>query len=308
MAEEATVGAKPEPTLHEIHKEQQNPTPRKWAGVFATPQDLEKGIREIRPKIGLDAFPDEKPLVGAGGLYTDHFAAEDAYKMAVKALGKSGQEQPKAVKTETKTEAKPGSLSITKQEASTGDETIDAVLGKAGLNGEELGDQWVKQGSLTTEQYAALKAQGYPRAVVDGFMRGQMADAELSTMRANAAVEAAEAVAGGSAELETLRTWAAQNMDRARLKGLNDQVEKNPSFYPDMIRLIQQEHSKRLGADKSRPLVNGQAAGGTGGGPVKDLKEFQEISSKMDRGLATVEEMRRLAATPWDVMRKWQMQ
>lgn len=223
----------------------------KLAGKYDTPDALEKGIREIRTKTGFEPLPDSLKLIGEGGLYADAAAAEREYKRMESLLG-----GPKPA-------AKPAELSITPNQVAEpeGDLDIPAMVTKAGLKMEDLESQFTEKGDLTEEQYAAIRKArpGLTKGDIKAIAEGMAAKAALRTQAMEKVVGEAQSLAGGEQQLAMLRTWAAQNIAPERLAKFNAQVKADPTFYPEMVRIIAAEHSAAVGAGKAQPLIAGVA-------------------------------------------------
>lgn len=226
------------------------PTPTKFAGKYDTPEALETGYRELRVgRLGLDPFKDDAVLVGKGGMYADHKALERAYSDLERIAGKMPAAKP-GLSIETATPA-----------AADPESGIEAVLDSIGLTGEEVGVEWQKSGKLTDDQYKKFAGKGLGKKAVDAFMAGQAALGALAEQKATASIREAETIAGGVEKLAVLRQWAGANIPAERLARLNKQVEADPSFYPEMIRLIASEHRAAVGAGGSTTTINGGPGG-----------------------------------------------
>jgi hypothetical protein len=116
----------------------------------------------------------------------------------------------------------------TKQSQGTEDNTADVVdtgtpedaneaVKSAGLNMEELTASYDANGDLSVDQYAALEAAGFDRDVVENYMTGQEAQAELMQNKVFDEV-------GGQAQYEALTGWAKDSLTQAELVQYNDDM------------------------------------------------------------------------------------
>jgi hypothetical protein len=166
---------------------------------------------------------------------------------------------------------------------------VDEILTAAGLKADELGAQWATEGKLTDEQYAALKAKGIPKGVVNQHM--QAAQLAYTTTMQTAQSQATQ-IAGGEQQLETLRQWAASNMPEY-LKPLNEQVRTNPALYPQLMEGIKTAYSMKHGAGS---LVTGTSAR-PAASAFTGVKEFEQALSRVRNNMATQDDLSRINAT-----------
>ena len=78
--------------------------------------------------------------------------------------------------------------------------------------------EFADKGALTDDSYAELEKMGYPKEMVETYIKGMQ-----SAQSADA--EAVMSVAGGSDGYKELTDWAKGNMDEAELKIYNQMVE-----------------------------------------------------------------------------------
>lgn len=75
--------------------------------------------------------------------------------------------------------------------------------------------EYTRDGKLSEARYAELAAAGNSRAVVDQFIEGQKAQAQVAEFQQAAAVSEAHAYAGGVDAYRNMLTWAAAEMSAA---------------------------------------------------------------------------------------------
>lgn len=271
-----------------------NEEPKKLAGKFDTPADLEKGYRELSRKLGSDL--GDAPLVGEGGLFVNHEALEKVYKHSESVLGRMST-SPKPDNPPD-----PSDLRINKGD----NEFLDVpdVLQRAGLQAKDLEEQWEKNGKLTEDQYAAFRKvnPALSRAVVNHIAEGMAAKAVFRQQQTAEAIREAQEIVGGEAELATLREWAATNIPKDRLARLNAQLDADVRFYGDYIRLIHAEYAKATGSSGTSPILNGTTAP-TGKLPT-NLAEFGALMRRVNRSDADA--LATLAKIPQETIERYQ--
>ena len=268
----------------------ENAPTEKLAGKYETPEALDKGYRELHKAAGLGEIPADKSLVGT--VFTDAKAQAAAYSALESLYGGRTKTPPT---DDNKPVARDDSLSIKPEAPVDTPADIGAILTKAGLDAGEVTEEWRTKGALSAKMYQALGRSGIPKVAVDAFMHGQQAVAELYTQRVTSAVTEAEKIAGGKDQLAVLRSWALANIESGRLARLNAQVDSDPGFYPDMVRLLAADYSSKNG-NKGPGLSTGSATGSRGGG-AQTPEEFAKM--------VTAQDAEGILATPRDRIATW---
>lgn len=122
-----------------------------------------------------------------------------------------------------------------KEPAGSGDSKTEskgepiAIPGVAADRVAHFSNELREGGTLSEGSYAELAKYGYPKAVVDAFIRGQQADAEVATRVeqariADTQINEIKASVGGDAELGKMLGWAKANWSPADQKVYNDAV------------------------------------------------------------------------------------
>jgi hypothetical protein len=266
-----------------------------YAGKFKSPQELERATREIRKKLEMPDLPDG-PLFGPGTPHKDVTGLATEYQGFEKLLGKTSA-RPAAPAVPA---LQPGELPAIPEPPKTpppatpavdDDADVDTVIAKAGLTKADLGRQWAAEGKLTEAQYAALKAQNYPRKVVDTFLASDFA---IKKAAAADAVAQINTLAGGEQQRQVVLEWAGAHYppdDPIR------QDIKNPGRAVAAMKQILYDYQRRTESANSRPTVSGDPAPSAAGAPYTSLKEYSDVLARMNRGQATPEEQRRFLAT-----------
>lgn len=261
-----------------------------YAGKFKQADDLYNGVVELHKSMNLVPLADFKTIIGENKPFKDVIALEGYYKNLESMRGKLTA-PPKAdtPKADTK---QPSTLSIDPAKpAEIGDDAgVDEILTAAGLKADELGAQWASEGKLTDAQYAALKAKGIPKGVVNQHM--QAAQLAYTTTMQTAQSQAVQ-IAGGEQQLETLRQWAASGNMPEYLKPLNEQVRTNPALYPQLMEGIKTAYSAKHGAGS---LVTGSSAR-PAASAFTSVKEFEGALARVRNNMATQDDLSRINAT-----------
>ncbi len=139
---------------------------------------------------------------------------------------------------------------------------IDDVLATAGLDSSAVGAAWVENGELTQEQYAALKKIGYTKGVVNQFLRTQQA---LQGRIEKEIIAAATTRAGGQEQLKNLLAWSATGLTKDEKAWYNNQLNDAEGAMR-AFEWLQAKHRETIGAGKTQPILEGQAAPAQGDG------------------------------------------
>jgi hypothetical protein len=270
------------------YKEQRNmpevevtdpPPKEKLAGKYTDRAALKAGFIELSKKLELDDLSED----AIDTVFKEDKALEKAYLARAKVLSSRKVEAAtKPVEKPVETTNAPANdpLAIG---AVDDDPDVDGILAKAGLKADDLVKSWEAGEKLTDEQYAALKKVGYPRKIADTLIRGQYAAAALNVqVKQTIRAEAASAV-GGEEALKNLNLWAEANIPKPRMDTFREMVKANPRAYPEVVRLIQAEHAKELGAGNAQPLVTGGVSTNLNGAP-KTFAEWNAVRRRAEMG------------------------
>lgn len=216
--------------------------PRLFAGKYKSVEELEKGYSELRAKLsaGGDKPPENQtPPEGEGA-------------------GAGGEKPSKEIPTG--------------EGAAPTAEDAYAIVEKAGLKWDDLYTQYAESGNLSDEQYETLKKSGWPRQVVDTFIRGRQAEVDQYD---NAVFEAA----GGKDDYAKMIDWAKGSLTPAEAKAFNDSIT---SGNIEQARLAVKGLNARFAAEATTPpgqLLNGKG-GGTGG--ARPFQSNAEMTAAMN--------------------------
>jgi hypothetical protein len=139
----------------------------------------------------------------------------------------------------------------------------------AGLDFDSFGTEFTEKGELSEESYTALAEKGLGREIVDAYIEGQQAKADL--FRAEVLLSV-----GGEKSYEDISTWAATNLTDAELTAYNDQVEGANLTAAKMA--VQGLKARYEAANGEEPqLLNGE----TGGNSVEVFRSTAELTAAM---------------------------
>ena len=162
---------------------------------------------EIRtPETGSEApVEDNNALSKPEGLPEKFNSVEDLAKSYSELEAKLGTNKEE-VKTEEVKEAKTDSLDI-----------AEKAVSNAGLDMNNLAEEYAKGGKLEDTSYEALEKAGIPKDYVDQFIQGQKAisDQQSATMKS---------LVGGDEAYTEMSNWAADNMTDAEKTAYNSAV------------------------------------------------------------------------------------
>ena len=158
------------------------------------------------PETGSEApVEDNNALSKPEGLPEKFNSVEDLAKSYSELEAKLGTNKEE-VKTEEVKEVKTDSLDI-----------AEKAVSNAGLDMNNLAEEYAKGGKLEDTSYEALEKAGIPKDYVDQFIQGQKAisDQQSATMKS---------LVGGDEAYTEMSNWAADNMTDAEKTAYNSAV------------------------------------------------------------------------------------
>lgn len=169
------------------------------AGKFKTPADLEKAYNELQKKLGAPK-EEQKP-------------ADDAV---------DGDDADAEAKAKAEAEAKEGET----------DDEVETVYGKAvasalkeaGVDPKAAAETFAKEGKLSDADVEAFEKAGFPKAVVDAYLRGVTGQAESVKQKAATSVEDIKAAVGGEDGFKTVRNYISSNFTQAEKEAFNAEL------------------------------------------------------------------------------------
>lgn len=128
--------------------------------------------------------------------------------------------------------------------------------------------EYADNGTLSEESYEALKAQGYDKAIVDGYIQGQQALAAQW-------VNEVQSLAGGSEEYQKMVEWAVANTDEGFVKSFNESIGSKDSNKAQMA--VEALKSRYQSSNGSEPtLIEGVPATTDGGEVYESWAQYVE--------------------------------
>lgn len=148
------------------------------------------------------------------------------------------------------------------------EEAREAVT-SAGLDFDAFSTEFAEKGELSAESYAALEGKGLPRDLVDSFIDGQQAKADLYRAEVLLSV-------GGEDTYTQMSEWAATNLTEAELNAYNAQVEGGNLTAAKMaVQGLKARFEQENGAEPN--LLTGE----TGGSSTEVFRSTAELTAAM---------------------------
>ena len=139
-------------------------------------------------------------------------SAEDMAKAYAELEKKIGQKAPEATqdqKADENTDQEDGDA--------TPEEQANEAAEKAGLDLDELSTKYWENGQLDDSDYESLEKAGYPKHIVEQFIKGQEAQAALIEQQVFSSV-------GGQEEYNAMLGWASDELSPGEVKAFNKAV------------------------------------------------------------------------------------
>jgi len=201
------------------------PRPEWLPAKFATPDAMKEATVALAKKQGAPAYVIR-------GLEASESGQEvsDAYKEFEKKIDPdAGKPAEKAVEkpAEEKLADKPEVVPYVKPDAekalekATYGEYVANLLEKAGVSGQQMGEDFGKTGKITEEVYGKFEKAGVTRQFLDAFMSGVVTNA--NTLAQGHITELKTSV-GGDQKFDQMVTWAKGNMSPADIETYNTMV------------------------------------------------------------------------------------
>lgn len=148
-------------------------------------------------------------------------------------------------------------------------EEARSAVDSAGLDFNALSDEFLSNGTLSEDSYKALASKGFDRDLVDSYIEGQAAKADL--FRAEVLLEV-----GGEQSYTDMVTWAAQNLSKAEIEAYDAQVDSGNLTAAKMaVAGLKARYEKANGDEPS--LLNGD----TGGSSAEVFRSTAELTAAM---------------------------
>lgn len=154
---------------------------------------------------------------------------------------------------------------------------------KAGLDLQTVEAEFMQTGALTDETYAKLAEAGYSREIVDSYIAGQQAQAQLMQTEI-------EQYVGGADAMKGVLEWAAGNLSDGEKAAFND-IMDNGDTSAIKLAFDGLMAKYRAGEGSEGPLVSGSSR--SGASSVKPFADNAQLTAAMrDPRYATSEAYR----------------
>jgi hypothetical protein len=175
---------------------------------------------------------------------------------SVEDLAKSYSELEKKLGEQTPKEVDPSSQATLKEDApkeQKGELDIaEKAVESAGLNMENLSNEYAEKGELDAKSYEALEKAGIPKDYVDQFIEGQKAIGEKQT-------NTVKELVGGNDAYSEMANWAADNLTDAEKNAYNTAVNSKDLETAKLAVVgLKAKFEKANGSEPS--LLEGQSA------------------------------------------------
>lgn len=158
-------------------------------------------------------YPGEKPVEPSVELIAGKFTSEQELEKATLELIKKQNEGNlevfyKKLESELGKSTEKQSVPIAEQQSAEGsppDHDVKNILENSGIDFNSLSEEYTAQGGLSDDSYAKLQAAGFPRDLVDNYIRGQEAiAAQRDTQIYN--------IVGGEDKYMAMVNWASTHL------------------------------------------------------------------------------------------------
>lgn len=143
---------------------------------------------------------------------------------------------------------------------------VSEALDNVGLDFDVFQQEYIDNGELSAEAYAALDEAGFSRNVVDSWIEGQNALASQIQGEMHSLV-------GGANEYAGLIEWASQNLPESEIDAYNAAMDSQD---PNMIRFAVQGLNARYRSEAEPTLMQGDAVASTSGGRFNSNAELTQ--------------------------------
>jgi hypothetical protein len=147
-------------------------------------------------------------------------------------------------------------------------EQVEEVVEKAGLNIDDIANNFYETGTISEEHYAALEKAGISREIVDQYVAGQQAQAEK--IRGEIFNEL-----GGEDQFNTIVEWAVQNMSKADIERYNRDVDSGDlATVRNAVMSLAYRYEKAVGTEP-------KLVGGDKGAAGEGFKSLAQLTAAM---------------------------
>lgn len=139
-----------------------------------------------------------------------------------------------------------------------------SVPGVSGENLTRYSQEITQQGALSDQSYQELMKVGYPKEVVDAYIKGVISDSVKSgSMISESEISRIKESVGGENAYQEMTAWAQQNLSAAERSAFNDVVNSNdPAKIGLAVNGLYARYQQEFG--KSPRLLGGRQSQGDG--------------------------------------------
>ena len=153
------------------------------------------------------------------------------------------------------------------QETDEVDQTANDAVEAAGLDFEEMSQEYFDNDGLSDATYDKLEAGGIPREIVDQYIAGQKASGEATR------TELLETV-GGEEQYSEMTNWAADAFSDGEIDAFNDAINQGNSNMARMaIAGLKARYEAANGSEPSRTISGAEPKDGSAYRSVAELME-----------------------------------
>lgn len=219
---------------------------------FATPDALKEATVALAKKQGvpsyvirgLEASESGQEVANAYKEFEkkiDPNAGKPAEKKAEEPAGE--EKKPEEKPAEEAPYVKPDAEKA--QEKEMYGEYVANLLDKAGVSGQQMGEDFAKTGKIEEATYLKFEKAGVTRQFLDAFMSGVVTNA---TTLAQAHVAELKSSVGGDEKFNDMITWAKANMSKDDIEAYNAMVSSgNRTAAKKGVEWLNTEYKKSLG-------------------------------------------------------------
>ena len=162
---------------------------------------------------------------------------------------------------------------------------VDTAINSAGMTPEAMNQEWLDNGSLTDETYAKLDTAGFPRTVVEAYIKGISEGAVDSAAQQQVAaqqVKDVQATVGGEAQYGAMVNWASANLSPAEITAFDTAVSSgDPATMNLAVAGLNSKFKQAEGSTGSLTL------GGQTGNQTDVYNSANEMSTAMAKARAS---------------------
>lgn len=199
-----------------------------------------------------------------------------AYAELESKLGQSQQGEGEGEEQPAEPEGEQGEQGEQGEESEDGfyySEAIDSALNNAGVDPAEVQQEFAENQALGDETYSKLEQAGYPREMVDAYIKGLTANAQgAATEQVNEIMKEV----GGQEGYQEITDWASKNLTEQEVNEFNKAVEGGSEAAKWAVRGLYARYRQSEGQEPSRSL-----SGRTNAGPTDTFTSTQQVVEAM---------------------------